>query len=569
MTTIKTPASDVSEMLERSRECAASDEFYAIPENQAGERQIALLLFVLTCAYLSLFRRYTTMDPDEGIVLQGAQRILQGQVLYRDFFSFFTPGSYYLLALLFKIFGDSFLVARTALVLFGGAYSVVTYLLARRVCTRGSALLVAAIVSLTTLPYRFLVLHNWDSTLWASLALYCAIRWVESPRWKWALATGSFASLTFLFEQSKGAGLWLGLAVGFLAIAWTGWRQQGQLSGCRAKQLSGFTLGFVWPLLITCAYFGVQHGLRVMLADWFWPLQHYSMANRVPYGYQNWSDSARHLLFETGPWWARVLTVVILSPCLLIPALPVIAIGILVYWFVLGRHRRGPREKCAYYVLICAALSGLLLSVVIVRADIVHFMYLQPLFGLVLAWIVDGRDIPGPLFRSMKSTVTAYVAVAFLGLAIPLIMRAVNAPEKLVTRRGVIAAPKKDTVINYVQAHVSPGETVLVYPYLPLYYYLTGTFAPTRYEYLQPGMNTPQQSLEMISELASGRVQVILFESSFWEKIPNSWPGTPLSAIAHDPVADYILRSFHTCKLLQSPSDWQFEFMVRKDSECR
>ena len=114
-----------------------------------------------------------------------------------------------------------------------------------------------------------------------------------------------------------------------------------------------------------------------------------------------------------------------------------------------------------------------------------------------------------------------------------------------------------------------PSETILVYPYLPLYYYLTGTFAPTRYEYLQPGMNTPQQSLEMISELASGRVQVILFESSFWEKIPNSWPGTPLSAIAHDPVADYILRSFHTCKLLQSPSDWQFEFMVRKDSECR
>src|SRR5207245_2313043 len=171
--------------------------------------------------------------------------------------------------------------------------------------------------------------------------------------------------------------------------------------------------------------------------------------------------------------------------------------------------------------------------------------------------IVDGRDIRWPWFRGMKSTVTAYVAVAFLGLAIPLIMRAVNAPEKLVTRRGVIAAPKKDTVINYVQAHVSPGETVLVYPYLPLYYYLTGTFAPTRYEYLQPGMNTPQQSLEMISDLASGRVQVVLFESSLLEKIATSSPGTPLSAIAHDPVASCRLPSFHHCKLLPSTSYWQ------------
>jgi 4-amino-4-deoxy-L-arabinose transferase-like glycosyltransferase len=107
------------------------------------------------------------MEPDEGIILQGAQRILRGEVLYRDFFSFLTPGSYYLLAFLFKIFGSSILVARTALVLLGAIYSVITYLLARRVCSRATAAFVAAIVTLTTLPYRFLVLHNCDSTLWA------------------------------------------------------------------------------------------------------------------------------------------------------------------------------------------------------------------------------------------------------------------------------------------------------------------------------------------------------------------------------------------------------------------
>ena len=83
----------------------------------------------MTLGYLWLFRRYTSMEPDEGIVLQGAQRILRGEVLYRDFFSFFTPGSYYFLALLFKVFGSSFLVARSALVFFGGIYSAIAYLL--------------------------------------------------------------------------------------------------------------------------------------------------------------------------------------------------------------------------------------------------------------------------------------------------------------------------------------------------------------------------------------------------------------------------------------------------------
>src|SRR4029077_11939924 len=182
------------------------------------DRAIGVAIFAVTLAYLCLFRRYTSMEPDEGIVLEGAQRVLRGEVLYRDFFSYLTPGSYYFLALLFKVFGRSFLVARTALVLFGGIYSAVAYLLARRVCSRASAIFVAALVTLTTLPYRFEVLHNWDSTLWACLAVYCAVRWLESPHWKWAFATGSLMSLTCLFEQSKGAGLVLGLSTGLVAI---------------------------------------------------------------------------------------------------------------------------------------------------------------------------------------------------------------------------------------------------------------------------------------------------------------------------------------------------------------
>src|SRR5229473_1009368 len=299
-------------------------------ELDPNDRAIAGAVFVVTLAYLWLCRRYTSMEPDEGIVLQGAQRILRGEVLYRDFFSYFTPGSYYFLALLFKIFGNSFLVARTALVFFGGIYSAIAYLLARRVCLRGSALVVAALVTLTTLPYRFEVLHNWDSTLWACLAVYCAVRWLESPHWKWAFATGTLASLTFLFEQSKGAGLVLGLGAGLVAITLLD-RQRTLWKGTR---ILGLSAGVAWPFLVTVAYFGARHSLSLMLADWSWPLQHYSLANRVPYGYQNWSESTRHLLLGSGSLTVRAVTIVAVSPCFLIPALPLAAVGLLVYWIL-------------------------------------------------------------------------------------------------------------------------------------------------------------------------------------------------------------------------------------------
>src|SRR6266481_789053 len=180
------------------------------------ERVIPFLVFSLSLGYLLAFSRYSSLEPDEGILLQGGQRILDGQIPYRDFFSFYTPGSFYLLAAMYKVFGDLFVVARLSLAITGAVCSAVTYLLARRVCSSGFALFAAALATIAGVAYRFLVLHNWYSTLLACLAIYAAVRLLESRKPAWAFATGSLASLTLLFEQSKGAGLFLGLSIGFL-----------------------------------------------------------------------------------------------------------------------------------------------------------------------------------------------------------------------------------------------------------------------------------------------------------------------------------------------------------------
>src|SRR5438552_12919039 len=129
------------------------------------ERATAVLVFVGCLAYLYLFRHFSSLEPDEGIVLQGATRILSGQVLYRDFFSFYTPGSFYLVAALFRIFGNTFVVARNSLAVVGALCSVVTYLLARRVCSRGISIFAAILATIAGSAFRFLVLHNCYSTL--------------------------------------------------------------------------------------------------------------------------------------------------------------------------------------------------------------------------------------------------------------------------------------------------------------------------------------------------------------------------------------------------------------------
>ena len=540
-------------------------ESITIPEKSGYDWCISLLIVLLSIVYLRLFYNYTLINGDEGIVLQGAQRVLQGEVPYRDFFSFFTPGSYYWLALFFKVFGSSILVGRAVLVVEGGLFSVLTYLLARRVCSRWSALLAAYFVTLTCVPCRFIVLHNWDSTLWACLALYCAVRFLERPRPGWALATGSFAALTCLFEQSKGAGLVLGLSAGLLILAC---KARGRVRW-NWQRMAALLAGFSGPFLFTLIYFGLKHSLPQLLADCFWPLHHYSAINKAPLGFLVLDPAERDTIYAGTPL-SLLLTLLITGPWYVVPVLPFLAGFGLTHWSTKSWRGTPAPGRGSYYVLTSSTLVGLLVSTLATgRPDFTHLAYLSPLFFLMLAWIAEGRDIPYSLLHAVKPLLVFFLFLSFTTFGLALLWQPLNARQTLETRRGTLKTNGSDHVLDYVQAHVSAGETMLVYPYLPLYYYLTATHSPGRYEYMMPGFHSPQQFQELLSELAADHTRVVLFEPSFREKIIAGFPSaTPAVLAARDPVEGYITTHYRACTSLTSQDFWRFAFMIRKDLPC-
>ena len=524
-----------------------------------AEWVVPLLVFVIALLYLFLFRRYSAMDPDEGIVLRGAERVLRGELPYRDFFTFYTPGSFYLVAGIFRVFGDSFIVARTSVAIVGAGFSVVTYLLARRVCSRQMALLATALTMTTGAAYRFLILHNWYATFFACLSLYAAVRLLESHKIAWALATGSFVALTTLIEQSKGAGLCIGLVIGYFVLRLCGRMQ--------APRITAVGIGFVWPWMILLLYFGSRGALGAMLQDWVWPLQHYTKANHVFYGDQSWPTHASDTLFYSGALWTKILKYLAISPGFVVPVLPLTAIAWLAYSTL--RLRKGDSGRnCEYYVLVSATLSGLLLTVLIVRPDIIHFMYLAPLWYVALAWTLGADEIQSRVLRILRPYLLAYVCIAFGLMGFALLVKVNGAGNQVQTRRGMVVTPAKDTVTDYVQAHTAPGDDLLVYPYLPLYNYLTITHSPAPLDFFQAGMNTAEQAGEILASLKLRKVHAVLFEPGFGEKFATSWPGTPLSAIANDTVADFIVRNYRVCSPLMAASGWRFQFMVRKEENC-
>ena len=111
-------------------------------------RWVAAAVFAGAVA-LSAFSILRGIDPfDEGLALQAAARVADGQLLYHDFTWAYGPGQPYLLAALDELLGPSLLAWRIVRVLVNGAVAGVVYLLLRRhvglAWSLGGALVTAA-----------------------------------------------------------------------------------------------------------------------------------------------------------------------------------------------------------------------------------------------------------------------------------------------------------------------------------------------------------------------------------------------------------------------------------------
>lgn len=526
---------------------------------------MTLAVFVVSCSYLRLFRDGMTFDPDEGVALQGAARILHGEVLYRDFFSFMTPGSYFWMALLFKLFGTSMIVARTMVIVYGALYSSLTYLLARRISGRWASLGAAYLLLVSATPFRFEAIHNWSSTAWALLALYCAVLWLQTCHPLAAFTSGNFAAWTFLSEQSKGA--CLGLAL-FIAFAWIAWlRPEGPL-----RSRSGWFAaagGFLWPFLVVIGYWAHLGALEPMWNDWVWPIHHYTAANAVFYGtifpsYQVWVE-----VFQNLSWIGRGAVIFILSPSLIIALLPFLALGSLAVCAREMIRQKERRETLSYYFLVATVACGMALSVVIKnRPDTSQLIFVAPLLFPVLAWYVQGQRVLRWVPGVGRPLMTGYLFVSFTLFTLMFLRVPLVSPASIRTRRGILKAEHESAPLNYLMANTKSGEKVMIYPYASILYFLTDTYSPGRFDYLQPGVHTREQFEESVRHVAADRTPLVFYNLGFFSNLlPESWPSTPPEAIAEEPFRNLLISRYRPCAVIGSGRGLFVAFW-RKDIPC-
>jgi predicted membrane-bound mannosyltransferase len=137
--------------------------------------------------------RVLLLGGDEGTFLTGAVRVAEGQIPFRDFFEAPGPGSFYWLALFFKLFGTSFLTARISLALTTVCTALLMYFLTRRLTNRYSVMPAIFFLATSFGPVWPAVSHHHDSDLFALLSFTALLYWIETRRWFLLLIAGVLA----------------------------------------------------------------------------------------------------------------------------------------------------------------------------------------------------------------------------------------------------------------------------------------------------------------------------------------------------------------------------------------
>jgi 4-amino-4-deoxy-L-arabinose transferase-like glycosyltransferase len=458
---------------------------------------------------------------DEGIYLDAAERILHGQKPYLDFFGYMSPGSYWTHALAFRMFGITLAAGRILVILDAALECTLVYWLVARLAAPGPAIATTFLFFAfqTNDASRMTAQHRWDSSAIALLAIVLCTRAHIDKQRIWLAASGALMVLAAFATPSVAL-------LGLVTLAWLAWEKELR-RGAWWFLAGMLTVGLALILALH------MNGILAPLARQIvWLSRNYSAVNVMPYGaiiggYAALFDGARGPELPIRAW---------LVFCVALPAvLPILSLTGGTAFLLRSGQRAEPFRRLLPYLLLCMLA---LIAATYPRSDVEHLSYVAAL-PYALTGVLAYRCVR-PRVRTLLALWMAVWGAAFLAMA-------ESRPRglEMSTPVGKIrASAEEDQTLSGVLAHVHPHDTLFVYPYKPLLYFLTQTENPTRYSYLAPGMMTSEDAGLVLADLKRKPPQWVLYMELAPTEYARVLPASAGLSLHYPDLEDWLRRKY-------------------------
>jgi hypothetical protein len=452
---------------------------------------IAAAIFTVCFALIWLTNGRVIGPLDEGIYLDGAVRMLQGQVIYRDFFALTGPGTFALISLIFRTLGVQLQLARLLPVLDIGLMAAGIYLLSlagRRNPWPGLAAAICFVGLETTKPGFVSVCHRLDS---AALILWSLILPTFRPKSR---------SAWFLSGLLAGAACWCTPPMAIVIVVVTVWLS---LSPDFRNRLPWHAFGWLSLSGVALAWLAAHRALGPFWTHMRWTITNYSESNR--FGYGGLMGGYEHPAYGSHPLAAAFSLILFTLPATL---------PLLVFLGSLRLLRSAKAASFPLMGLLLVAAAACLLSTW-PRCEITRMSFVSVIFYGLAARLAGSFNV------RVMATLLCAPALAFL------LMYSRQFTASLDTVRGPVNGRAPDIAsLEWVLTRIPAHSTLFIYPYAPNLYFFTAGENATRYSFLQPGMSTSADEASVIAALSKHPPAYILIHNISPEAVMKIWPNT-------------------------------------------
>ena len=470
---------------------------------------IGVVLFVCAVIYNFYLLKAPINIYDEGIVLVGADRIVNDDLPYIDFFSMYPPGQFYILASLFKFLGTSVMTERIYDLIIRSLLPVLIFLIIKKIGTTNAIAVIGSSMVLMLLgSFESAGYPVYSAMLLVLISAYFFFRDIEKSNSYSLIYSGVFMTFAALFRHDLAGYAAIGMLLTLLLK-----KIADKESGFRP--IYHFTYGLLLTGIPIAILLHLYIGLDVIIE------QLIIIPSDIMHDYR-WIPYPTQLAASTVQFYIYPLA---------------LFLGLFFSNYIIFKLKI--RNKSSYGMLLFSLIGILFINQVIVRSDAIHLLPAS-MFAIVVSLslfllILSSRE--GLLSHKLFKIASYALLCALFILMIPAAWNKLNSlnssyfslSDKF-NRAGYSSiAPELKELNLYIRSNTDADDAIYVgvenHDKFIIndvaVYFLAGRKYANKYHELHPGVtNLQTEQKDIVQEIKDAGVKLIVLSPRYWYE-PN------------------------------------------------